>query len=354
MHSRRSGHDNSQEAPINTLHSCVHEHVVRSSQSSTKTTPPGAAMRGGIAPTKIIIKEDAALVDAVVAQCAQKWNISDADLRQALYEACQRGDIVDSNNHRLCATSKLNKGQVIYLHRSAADETPLPQLQVLWRGDHAMIVNKPAVLSTIPRGSYIARSVVVAARRQFRNDNIVAAHRLDRLTTGCLLLVTSPHYRRSYQMLFQEGYIEKQYQAITHTTSANAGDTCEVGATFQWNLGMCKPTQSLKVYVDRHEKTVDTVTCARIVALCNRHIHWCLEPKTGFTHQLRAALCHHGTPIVGDPLYPQILKLDHPYNTHPQMALHAKHIFFQDPITSRNISVEAPLPQWWSALCKNS
>ena len=74
---------------------------------------------------------------------------------------------------------------------------------------------------------------------------------------------------------------------------------------------------------------------------------WQLEPETGFTHQLRATLSHFGYPILGDPLYSEVLPADAPENIEPQLCLHAQELQFPDPENPANpITVTAPTPIW--------
>ncbi len=307
----------------------------------------------------------------------RKLSLSAAEIADFIAKAFASGDVVSPLGIALSPDSKLLAGQRYYLHRVAPDEgAALPKLQVLWEGEGAIVVNKPASLATIPRGSWITRSVVVAARRQFHNDQITAAHRLDRLTTGCLLLTLDSKYRARYQQLFDRRQVKKIYLA----RSRGGGDRGEaaapqVGERFDFQLEMYKETGSLTVSIGQPPVGRKVTRCqSRTRGLVlgkfslpdvgklegegnatpgnqepmpEEELLWQLEPETGFTHQLRATLAHFGYPLRGDPLYPEVLPADAPDNIDPQLCLHAHQLQFPDPENPANpITVTAPAPTW--------
>lgn len=309
-------------------------------------------------------------------QLERKLSLSTAEIVDFVAKAFSAGDVVSPLGIALTPDSKLLEGQRYYLHRAAPDEgTALPKLQVLWEGEGAIVVNKPASLASIPRGSWVTRSVVVAARRQFHNDQITAAHRLDRLTTGCLLLTLDPKYRARYQQLFDHRQVKKIYLARSRG-GRGEGAVPQVGESFDFQLPMFKETGSLAVSIGAPPKGSKVARCqSRTRALVlgkfplpektekpegegnanpgnpghtpEEELLWQLEPETGFTHQLRATLAHFGYPLVGDPLYPEILSTNASENIEPQLCLHAQELQFPDPVNPDNlITVTAPAPTW--------
>lgn len=319
-----------------------------------------------------------ALSRQLQAQLERKLSLPAGEISNFVAKVFAAGDVVSPLGIALSPDSELFEGQRYYLHRVAPDEgAPLPKLQVLWEGEGAVVVNKPASLATIPRGSWITRSVVVAARRQFHNDQLTAAHRLDRLTTGCLLLTLDPKYRARYQQLFDRRQVKKTYLA----RSRGGGDrgeglTPQVGESFDFQLPMFKETGSLTVSIGSPPVGKKVARCqSRTRGLVlgkfplpektetpegeenaspgnkksapEEELLWQLEPETGFTHQLRATLAHFGYPLVGDPLYPEVLPADAPENIDPQLCLHAQELQFPDPTNPANlITVTAPTPTW--------
>lgn len=310
-------------------------------------------------------------------QLDRKLSLSAAEIADFVANAFAAGDVVSPLGIVLSPDSKLLAGQRYYLHRVAPDEdATLPKLQVLWEGEGAIVVNKPASLATIPRGSWVTRSVVVAARRQFGNDEITAAHRLDRLTTGCLLLTLDPKCRARYQQLFDRRQVKKTYLARSRSGGRTEGSAPQVGESFDFQLPMFKETGSLAVSIGTPPIGSKVASCksrTRALALGKfplpekaekpegegnvnpdsqghvpeEELLWQLEPETGFTHQLRATLAHFGYPLVGDPLYPEVLPTDAPENVEPQLCLHAQELQFPDPENPANtVTVTAPTPTW--------
>lgn len=338
------------------------------------TRPPA---RGGIDPVGFTANGEDILERQLQAQLERKLSLSAAEIVDFVAAAFAAGDVVSPLGIVLSPDSKLLAGQRYYLHRAAPDEgADLPKLQVLWEGEEAIVVNKPASLATIPRGSWVTRSVVVAARRQFHNEQISAAHRLDRLTTGCLLLTLDPKYRARYQQLFDRRQVKKTYLARSRGGGRTEGSTPQVGESFDFQLPMFKKTSSLAVSIGTPPIGSKVASCkSRTRALVlgkfplpekiekpegegninpgsqesvpEEELLWQLEPETGFTHQLRATLAHFGYPLVGDPLYPEVLPAGAPENVEPQLCLHAQELQFPDPENPANlITVTAPAPTW--------
>lgn len=349
--------------------------VGRRNKRRAGTRPPA---RGGIDPVAFTSIGEDTLERQLQTQLERKLSLSAAEIADFVTKAFAAGDVVSPLGIALSPDSELFEGQRYYLHRAAPDEgAALPKLQVLWEGEGAVVVNKPASLATIPRGSWVTRSVVVAARRQFGNDEITAAHRLDRLTTGCLLLTLDPKYRARYQQLFDRRQVKKTYLA----RSRGGGDrgeglTPQVGESLDFQLPMFKETGSLTVSIGSPSVGKKVARCqSRTRALVlekfplpekaekqegegnvnpdsqghvpEEELLWQLEPETGFTHQLRATLAHFGYPILGDPLYPEVLPTDAPENVEPQLCLHAQELQFPDPENPTNtVTVTAPTPTW--------
>lgn len=333
--------------------------------------------RRGIDPVGFVSTGQETLERQLQAQLERKLSLSAGEIANFVAKAFAAGDVVSPLGIALSPDNKLLAGQRYYLHRAAPDEgAVLPKLQVLWEGEGAIVVNKPASLATIPRGSWITRSVVVAARRQFHNDQISAAHRLDRLTTGCLLLTLDSKYRARYQQLFDRRQVKKIYLARSRDGDCRReGAIPRVGESFDFQLPMYKETGSLTVSIGQPPVGRKVTRCqSRTRGLVlgkfplpekteklegegnatpgresapEAELLWQLEPETGFTHQLRATLAHFGYPLLGDPLYPEVLPANAPENIDPQLCLHAQELQFPDPDNPANlITVTAHTPTW--------
>ena len=280
--------------------------------------------------------------------------------------AFARGDILDDSGRTLASTDPVRAGQVLWAFDPVPDEPDAPiRLEVVAATERWIIVDKPHGLATMPRGSHVARTVTVAARRQFANTGIVAAHRLDALTAGLLLLTAAPQWRRPYQQLFERREVRKAYRAVVDTTgtdwpgklaryreqaregsrnSAVAAPDLAAADAIRIRLHLDKPRANLQTLVLPSETHVpNSTTDIELVEMGPRFGRLRLHPRTGRTHQLRATCAHLGLPIIGDPLYPQVrpdLSLESSRGGHPLQLL-AQELDFVDPVDGRRVHVHS-------------
>lgn len=204
----------------------------------------------------------------------------------------------------------------VWFHRELRDEVPVPgRIDVLHRDDRLVVVDKPPFLSTIPRGQHVQQSVVVRLRAELDLPELTPVHRLDRVTSGVLVLATERRWRGAYQQLFAERRVEKTYLAL-----APHDPDLALPITVRDHLRKDRGTWQATVVPDAPPNAetrveLDTVlgpaeaagmtagtSAGRDAALAVYR----LTPATGRTHQLRVHLWRLGIPIVDDPLYPQV------------------------------------------------
>lgn len=225
--------------------------------------------------------------------------------------AFERGDILDDDGTPLTSTTHVTPGSTLWAFDAIPDEPDHPiELRILAHTDRWIIIDKPHGLATMPCGSNVASTVTVAARRQLRNDDVVAAHRLDALTAGLVLLTTAPQWRRPYQQLFERQQVRKVYHAVVDTSGDSwwdnlaRFDTGSEGAVVV-PLHLEKPRGSLQTLV-RPDAKPNSLTEISILEAGPMFGALELKPRTGKTHQLRATCGYLGMPMVGDPLYPRV------------------------------------------------
>ncbi|MET0822590.1 MAG: pseudouridine synthase, partial [Aeromicrobium sp.] len=103
----------------------------------------------------------------------------------------------------------------VWFHRDLPHEVDVPgQIRVVHHDERLVVVDKPAFLSSIPRGQHVRQSVVVRLRDELGLPELSPLHRLDRITSGLLLLATERRWRGPYQSLFQAGAVRKTYGAL--------------------------------------------------------------------------------------------------------------------------------------------
>lgn len=215
----------------------------------------------------------------------------------------------------------------VWFHRDLRDEAEVPgELTVLHRDERLVVVDKPPFLSTIPRGRHVRQSVVVRLRDELGLPELSPLHRLDRVTSGVLMLATERRWRGPYQSLFEQRRVRKSYLALA-----------------PWREDLALP-----LTVTNHIRKTRGVWQAEVVPGAPANAETLVEvesrlgdlavyrltPRTGRTHQLRLHLHDLGLPIVGDPLYPDVLDVSVDDFTRPLQLLAAA-VELVDPVDGR-------------------
>lgn len=230
-------------------------------------------------------------------------------------------------------------GEVVHLYRDLPVEVEVPgEIPVLLRDDECglLVVDKPPFLATMPRGSHVAQTVVVRLRRELGLPDLTPVHRLDRLTSGVLLLTTRPEARSPYQRMVQAGGLDKTYEALAPVRS-----DLPLPTTVANRIVKDRGTPQARV----EEGHPNAITRVELHGTLGTLGHYRLLPATGRTHQLRVHLAGLGVPIAGDPLYPVARDVD-PTDLSTPLQLLARAVTFQDPVSgvSRTVTSRRTLP----------
>jgi tRNA pseudouridine32 synthase / 23S rRNA pseudouridine746 synthase len=241
-----------------------------------------------------------------------------------LHEKVDAAEVVDGRGAPISAQTPYRSGDFVYLYRDPPIEARVPfEVEILYRDDNLLVVDKPHFLASTPRGGFIAETALVRLRRELDLPELSPAHRLDRLTAGVLLFTVHRGARRAYQMLFAQRGVDKEYEAI-----AGFDPDLRLPTTVRSHI-VKRPgvLQALQIPGQANSATrVELVESRGAVA------GYRLLPTTGKTHQLRVHLNSLGIPIVGDPLYPTVLDIA-PDDYRNPLRLLARSISFDDPHT---------------------
>ncbi|KAA1418411.1 pseudouridylate synthase [Mumia zhuanghuii] len=250
--------------------------------------------------------------------------------------AAQR--FVDGAGETVADAAPYQPHTFVWFYRDLREEAPVPgQLHVLHRDERLVVVDKPPFLATIPRGRHVRESVVVRLRDELGLPELSPAHRLDRITSGVLVLTTEQRWRGAYQMLFQRRQARKTYRAL-----APVDESLDLPTTVRNHLVKRRGSFQVEVVPDARP---NAETLISLESRLGEHGVYRLEPATGRTHQLRAHLHGLGIPIVGDPVYPTVLDVDLDDFSTPLQLLAAE-LAFTDPYdgTERRFASARTLP----------
>ncbi|WP_200940147.1 pseudouridine synthase [Aeromicrobium sp. Root495] len=226
----------------------------------------------------------------------------------------------------------------VWFHRELRDEPVVPgSPDVLHHDERIVVVDKPAFLSTIPRGRHVRQSVVVRLRDELGLPELSPAHRLDRVTSGVLVLTTEKRWRGAYQELFAARQVRKVYRAL-------APHRPDLATPLVVRDHLRKDRGAWQVSVVPGA-AVNAETLVEVEQVLGDLAVYRLTPSTGQTHQLRVHLCGLGVPILGDPLYPEVLDVAVDDFSTPLQLLAAE-LSFTDPVdgTDRSFVSRRTLP----------
>lgn len=211
----------------------------------------------------------------------------------------------------------------VWFHRDLPDEVAVPgEIRIVHRDDRLVVVDKPAFLSSIPRGRHVRQSVVVRLRDELGLPELSPLHRLDRVTSGLLMLATERRWRGAYQSLFQAGLVHKTYRAL-----APVRPDLELPVVVGNHLVKRRGSWQVEVVPGA---PVNAETRIELESQAGAQGVYRLTPRTGRTHQLRVHLHGLGIPIVDDPLYPTVQDIAVDDFSRPLQLLAAE-LAFVDP-----------------------
>ncbi|TAK89663.1 RluA family pseudouridine synthase [Patescibacteria group bacterium] len=209
-----------------------------------------------------------------------------------------------------------------------------PDLTILYEDDDVMAIDKPAglVVHDTETGRMQPTVAAFAAAQGVEDDDddrqgIV--HRLDKDTSGVMLLAKNPKAKAYLQQQFRERKVDKRYIALVR------GRLNEDEATIKLPIGRNRTTPIKRAVLPHGRQAVTHYqVLERLAGACLVSIGL----ETGRTHQIRVHFAHLGHPVVGDTLYGE------PTPGLNRQFLHAEQIEFVAP-SGKTVKVSSPLPQ---------
>ncbi len=218
-----------------------------------------------------------------------------------------------------------------------AEDIPL---SVLFEDDHLLVIDKPANLVVHPAAGHPSGTLVNAVLHHLQadlrgvsgSDRPGIVHRLDRDTTGVILVAKTVRAQELAARAFAERRVQKIYRAIVHGVPAPREGTID---TLFGRHPRDRKRFSSKVLTGKravtHYRVLEPLRSAALLEV---------RLETGRTHQIRVHLADRGHPLIGDPVYGR-----RPPVPFERPALHALSLEIEHPITGRKLTCEAPIPQ---------
>jgi 23S rRNA pseudouridine1911/1915/1917 synthase len=256
--------------------------------------------------------------------------------------AAQR--LIDDGRVRVDGEAKakrhtLRGGETIEVEEAEAEpagDVPEARFSIAWEDEHLMVVDKPAGVVVHPARGHAAGTLAQALERvgaaggpEGRRGIV---HRLDRDTSGLLVVARSEEVLAALQSALRRREIVREYLALVEGRPDARTGTIEapLGRDRRVRTRMSTDTAEGRAAITHFEteRVLDGYTLLRV------------RLETGRTHQIRAHLKAIGHPVVGDPEYGHagLLGL-------PRQFLHAERLAFDHPVTGEPIDVRSPLPE---------
>lgn len=259
-----------------------------------------------------------------------------------LYKALRSGE-VRVNKGRIGADYRLAQGDTVRVPPLRLPQAGEPRavppgvFPVIFEDESLLVVNKPAGVA-VHGGSGVAFGVIEQLRAARPGATLELAHRLDRETSGLLMVAKQRRALLALHQMMREGRGRKHYQALVVGDWVNDKQHLR-----QPLLKWLTATGERRVKVDREGKEAHT-----IITLRKRYGRFSLleaELRTGRTHQIRVHLAAAGHPIVGDDKYgadevrDRFTRLG--FN---RMFLHAFLLEIPHPLSGEGLVLQAELP----------
>ncbi len=225
-------------------------------------------------------------------------------------------------------------------------------LDIVYEDDDLLVVNKPAGMVVHPgHGNYdgtlvnalafhLSVTTSEAAPLAAEDERMgVLVHRIDKDTSGLLVVAKNDEAQMDLAKQFFEHSIERLYVAVVW------GNVKDDEGTIDAAIGR-DPNDRLrfKVYPEDDERAKHAVTHYKVLERFGYVTVIQCRLETGRTHQIRVHMSHIGHPLVGDELYGGLFGYDVPPAWMPRQALHAQSLELTQPVSGERIRAEAPVP----------
>ncbi|MDR2761492.1 MAG: RluA family pseudouridine synthase [Planctomycetaceae bacterium] len=263
---------------------------------------------------------------------------------------------------------RLKSGQVVRFTipdtpRETPQAEPIP-IEILYEDNDLVVVNKPVDMVVHPSRGHWSGTLVAALAYHFGGQLSSSrgpmrpgiVHRLDRDTSGVILVAKNDFIHAKLAALFEERKIRKEYFAIVFGKPHLDRDMIDAP------IGLHpKVKEKMRIAPPTDSDAKEALTFYEVIKRYNKFTSIRCLPKTGRTHQIRVHLVHAGYPILCDRMYggrktismeeltgkkPVALTEENTTGTIvlSRQALHAHKLSFEHPATGKELEIVSPIP----------
>jgi 23S rRNA pseudouridine1911/1915/1917 synthase len=286
------------------------------------------------------------------------------DVSRSLIRKAIDAAAVTVNGQPTKASYKVRSGDLIRIQQMhPGGSRPAPEdipLEVLYEDEYLAVVNKPANMVVHPAKGNWSGTLVNALQFHFTTLSTAngdyrpgIVHRLDRDTSGVILVAKEERAHREVSALFENRRMFKEYVALTAGVLDRDSDYIEAAIVRH-------PHDRVKMAVsddDSDEDAKDACSFYEVIERFRGFSYCRVQPKTGRTHQIRVHLASIGCPVLADKAYsgrdrirlsdlapPNAIAPENDITLIERQALHAHRIRFNHPRLGEWIEISAPLP----------
>lgn len=224
-------------------------------------------------------------------------------------------------------------------------------LDIIYEDDDLLVLNKQPYVVVHPTKGHqegtLANGLARYISESGQSWKIRFVNRLDRDTSGLVIVAKNPHAQDSISCQMADGSTVKRYTAIVHGMLEGEGTVDAPIGRDPFHTARRKVTEdgypSLTRWraLERFERSCAPGCSEALSGFTAAE----LTLETGRTHQIRAHMTHIGHPLLGDELYAQLYGFWEIPAYMPRQALHASYLEFDHPADGRRMSFTAPLPE---------
>jgi 23S rRNA pseudouridine1911/1915/1917 synthase len=282
------------------------------------------------------------------------------DFSRSVLQRAIESDTVSINDRPTKRSARVKQGDRVRVWLPVPDRPePTPEdipLEVLYEDDYLAVVNKPYNMVVHPARGNWGGTLVNALAHRFQHLSKIngdyrpgIVHRLDRDTSGVILVAKEEKAHRDLGMQFETRKIFKEYVAITQGVLDRDSDYVEKRIAHH-------PHDRIKmIATDNEELGKEACTYYEVQERFRGYTFVRCQPRTGRTHQIRVHLACIGCPVLADKTYSgrdafrlsdltPNLPPERDEVLLPRQALHAQRLRLIHPRTQEVIAIEAPLP----------